>query len=323
MEFVPFLLFLLFLFVMIFLVARFLLSGVQIVPEGNVAIVERQGRFLRVLNPGRHFLLPLVDHIRTEVPLTEFDEIIPAMEVVLSNAAIVKVDLYIQYRLAHYYPKMVSPDEARRAQPEAVIVWERGRIRQSDIYKAVYTVDDWQERTKKEAVTITKGYMATIDLRKDIFGSQVSALKQISAIVKRQLNERTCQYGVEVTDFAISNPVVDEHTREILNSITRTRLQSQIKQMEAEAQARIQQMEAEAQAKIQQTLKLSQEELLRWQRTQALKEISQGNASTRIYVNSDEPVRYNDEAEQDEDAFGNPRTPRPGSPPPYNDRNQI
>jgi regulator of protease activity HflC (stomatin/prohibitin superfamily) len=328
MDIIPFLLFVFFLFLMIFLAARFLMSGVQIVPEGNVAIVERQGRFLKVLNPGRHFLMPLIDHIRTEVPLTEFDEIVPAMEVVLSNAAVVKVDLYIQYRVAHYYPKMVSPEEARRMQAEAVIVWERGRVRQSDIYKAVYTVDDWLDRTKKEAVTITKGYMATIDLRKDIFGGQVSALKQISAIIKRQLNERTCQYGVEVTDLAVSNPVVDDHTREFLNSISRTQLQSRIKQMEAEAQARIQQIEAEAQAKVQETLKLSQEELLRWQRTQALKEMSQNNPAARIYVGSDEPARYGSYDEEEPEAnynqpAENSRTNRPNVPPPYNDRNQI
>jgi regulator of protease activity HflC (stomatin/prohibitin superfamily) len=290
MEIIPFLFFLLVLFGMIWLVVSFILRGVQIVPEGTVAVVERQGRFLRVLDPGRHLLLP-VDRIRQLVPLQEFDETLHADRVIMRNAVVIGLDMYIQYRVAHYQPQMVSQDQARRMTPEAVITWSRGRVRQRDVYSAVYNVDDWQEKTRKEALAVMQDALAMVDLAKDIFGTQVNALKQISAIVKRQLNERTLQYGVEVTDVNLFNPVVDDGTREFITSVKRAELQSRIQQIEAEAQVRIQQLEAENQARIQKTLGLSKEELLRWNRIEALKQISKNNPAARIYLGAEEMAR--------------------------------
>ncbi|WP_328455489.1 SPFH domain-containing protein [Amycolatopsis sp. NBC_00438] len=39
------------------------------VPEGRAAVIERLGRFRTVLGPGRHFVLPFADRVRTRVDL--------------------------------------------------------------------------------------------------------------------------------------------------------------------------------------------------------------------------------------------------------------
>ncbi|MEI6043425.1 MAG: SPFH domain-containing protein [Chloroflexota bacterium] len=287
MDILPYLLFLIFLIAVVGFAVKFLLGRVELIPEGSVGIVERQGRFIRVLDAGRHFLLPF-DRIRQEVPLQEFEATLPLEKVVMHNAVIVDMDMYLQYRIAHYSPQQVSPEQARQMQPEPVIKWSRGRIRQRDVYNAIYKVDNWQDRTQKEAKAILRGYMGAIDVSKDIFNGPANTLKQISAIIKKQLNERTLQYGVEITEIILSNPKVDESTYELLTSVSRSQIQNQIKQMEAETQAKIQQMEADVQARIQQTLKLSREELLQWSRTEAIRDITQNNPNARIYVNSDD-----------------------------------
>ncbi len=295
MEIVPILIFVIILFAIIAGIVSFFMRGIQIVPEGNVAIVERQGRFQRVLNPGRHFLIPITDRIREEVPLQEFGELIHVDRVVMRNAITIGLDMQIEYRIAHYYPQQVAPDQARRMQAEPVINWGRGRVRQRDIYNAIYGVDNWQTRTQNEARAVMQDCLAMVDLSKDIFNTQTNGLKQVSAIIKKQLNERTLQYGVEVTDINLTNPVIDDNTRDFLVSIRKAEMQNRIRELEALNQAKIQQLEAESQARVQQTLNLTQEELLRWHQTETLKQISQ-NPSARIYVgggggNSDSTVR--------------------------------
>lgn len=316
MDIIPFLFFLVILFGMIWLAIGFFTRGIKVVPEGTVAIVERQGRFLRVYDPGRHLLLPF-DRVRQYVPVQEFDETLHADRVIMRNAVVIGIDMYIQYRIAQYQPQLVTPDQARRMQPEAVITWGRGRVRQRDVYNAIYGVDDWQEKTRKESLAVMQDCMAMVDLAKDIFGTQVNALKQISALVKRQLNERTQQYGVEVTDVNLFNPVVDDHTREFITSIKRAELQNRVKQIEAESQVRIQQLEAQSQAKIQQMLNLSQEELLRWHRIESLKQISQNNPQARIFVGGEEMARLEAlDTEEPPNATVAPETVPPSRPAP-------
>lgn len=43
--------------------------GIKIIPQGSCALVERFGKFHKLLNPGLHFLVPIVDRISYSFPL--------------------------------------------------------------------------------------------------------------------------------------------------------------------------------------------------------------------------------------------------------------
>ena len=66
MDFLPFLCFAVFTIGLVAGIYMFISRSIQIVPEGNVAVIERSGEFRGVLNPGRHFMMPL-DRIRALV----------------------------------------------------------------------------------------------------------------------------------------------------------------------------------------------------------------------------------------------------------------
>ncbi|MCW2922425.1 MAG: hypothetical protein JWL76_2299 [Thermoleophilia bacterium] len=53
------------------ILAILLLRSVKTVRPGTVAIIERLGRFSRVAQPGTHLLVPVVDNLRTIVPMDE------------------------------------------------------------------------------------------------------------------------------------------------------------------------------------------------------------------------------------------------------------
>ena len=60
--------------VLVLIAALSLNAGIQRVPEARARLVERFGRFHRVLQPGLHFIVPFLDQIRSNISITTFRE---------------------------------------------------------------------------------------------------------------------------------------------------------------------------------------------------------------------------------------------------------
>lgn len=234
--------------------------SLQIVPEGSVAIVERSGEFKGVLNPGRHFLLPL-DRIRDYVELQEFTETIHNDTVITHNATVIGLDLDVSFRIARYTPQKVPRNQRNQMQPVAVIQWNRIQVRERDVFNAVYNVDSWKEKTKREASAIMQDYFSMINLARDIFGNDGGAVKRISSAIRDMVNEETLKYGVEVTQAKIYNLALDEGTRMFLTAQKRSELQNALLLQQAESQRA-----------IRDTLRMDNDQLLRWFEIEARKE---------------------------------------------------
>jgi regulator of protease activity HflC (stomatin/prohibitin superfamily) len=66
--------------------------GVKIIPQGYEYTVERFGRFTRVLEPGLHFITPMVDRVGQRVNVMEQVLDIPTQQVITKDNAQVSVD---------------------------------------------------------------------------------------------------------------------------------------------------------------------------------------------------------------------------------------
>ena len=60
-----------FLFVCVSVIAYFTLTSIKRVPQGQNAIVQRFGRYLKTLPPGIHFIAPLIDQTACKIAMTE------------------------------------------------------------------------------------------------------------------------------------------------------------------------------------------------------------------------------------------------------------
>lgn len=260
MDLLPVLCFVAFIVGIVALAFMLISRSFEIVPEGSVAIVERGGEFRGVLNPGRHFQLPL-DRIRAMVELQEFSDTIHADTVITQNATVIGLDMDISYRIARYVPQKVTRDQRNRMQPVPVIQWNRIQVREKDVFNAVYNVDNWREKTKREATAIMHDYFSMINLARDIFGNDGGAINRIAATIRDMVNEESLKYGVEVTQIKIYNLTIDEGTRMVLTAQRRAELQNKLRLMEAENQRQ-----------IRDTLRLDNEQLLRWFEIEARRE---------------------------------------------------
>ena len=75
------------------------LTAIKVVPQSEEWTLERFGKFTRILQPGLHIIVPLVDRIGRRISLREFVLDIPPQEIITKDNALVKVDGVVFYRI--------------------------------------------------------------------------------------------------------------------------------------------------------------------------------------------------------------------------------
>ncbi|MDQ0060643.1 SPFH domain-containing protein [Paenibacillus harenae] len=86
-------------FIVIVIVIVFAAMSVKIVPQQNVGVVERLGKFSRLLTPGINILIPFIDHVRTYHDLRIQQANVPPQTVITKDNVQVKIDTIIFYQV--------------------------------------------------------------------------------------------------------------------------------------------------------------------------------------------------------------------------------
>ncbi len=76
--------------------AILILRSVQVVPQHQVRIVERLGRYFKSAEPGLHLLVPVVDTVRAAVDVREQAVTMPPHDVVTSDRRVLAIT--VEYR---------------------------------------------------------------------------------------------------------------------------------------------------------------------------------------------------------------------------------
>merc|ERR1740136_554489 len=138
-------------------------SSVRIVKEGEVSIVERLGRFHKVITPGIHATIPLADRIRLTVSTREQIFDIPPQKCITSDNAPLSAD--------------------------AVVYW-----RIFDPEKAVYSVVDLELAIQNLVLTQLRSEIGKLTL-----DMTFSAREQINSVLLKDLDVATDPWGVKIT----------------------------------------------------------------------------------------------------------------------------
>ncbi len=162
----------LFLFVLI-LIWR----GVKIVPQSEVYIVERFGRYVRTLSPGLNLIVPFLDSVSGRISILERQ--LPEFKISVITRDNVEVNL------------------------EATVFY-----RIVDAPRSVYRIRDVDAALHTEATSIVRSAAGRLELD-ELQSSRESMNQEIG----ENLQAKSDEWGLDITSTAITDVIVDEQTK--------------------------------------------------------------------------------------------------------------
>jgi regulator of protease activity HflC (stomatin/prohibitin superfamily) len=154
------------------------IKGIRIVPQSEVFVIERFGKFTKILNPGLNLIIPFIDLVRHKISILERQ--LPAFSISVITKDNVEVDL------------------------ESTVFY-----RVIDAAKSVYRIEDDQLAIHTAATSIVRSAAGKLELD-DLQSSRETMNKEIS----EQLKEAALIWGIEITRTEITDVSVDKQTKD-------------------------------------------------------------------------------------------------------------
>lgn len=205
-------------------------SGIVIVKQQERMVIQRFGRFVRVVGPGLRFLVPII-YSGVKVPVWEYTQRVPTQKYITTDNVVVDLDFVI------YYQVLPEGDNPR---------------------KAVLDVQNFEAAVVNLAVAELRSIIGNISL-----ADALAERERIQGQLQLALDENTGRWGIKVRNVAINEidppPGVKQamereksaaaiKTAEITES--EGQRQAQINRAEGEKQSAILQAEGDRQAEI-------------------------------------------------------------------------
>jgi regulator of protease activity HflC (stomatin/prohibitin superfamily) len=204
-----------------------LAKSIRIVPQMQVVIIERLGRYAGILGSGPHIIAPFIDSPRT-VNWTGFP------------IGMSYIDLREQYTDLPMQP-VITKDNVTVG-VDSVIYWQI-----TDPYKAVYEVSDLSGGIIQLTITAMRSVMGEMDLDETLSSRDI-----INTKLRTVMDGATHKWGVKVTRVEVRNINPPEDVRVTMEkqmTAERNR-RALVLQAEGEKQAAITRAEGEREAAI-------------------------------------------------------------------------
>ncbi|MCX8057795.1 MAG: SPFH/Band 7/PHB domain protein [Spirochaetes bacterium] len=238
-------------FVIIFLLFVLIIIGksIRIVPQAKTMVVERLGKFHRVLNSGLNFIFPIIDKPR-EIEWNYVKKL-PNGQVTVKKELITLIDL--RENVYDFPRQNVITKDNVVIEIDAIIYYQI-----TDPKSAVYEIANLPDAIEKLAKTTLRSIIGEMDLDQTL-----SSREEINNKLRRILDEATDKWGVKVNRVEIQdiNPPKDikdamekqmraERDRRAAILTAEGEKQARILESEGVKQAFINKAEGEKQAKI-------------------------------------------------------------------------
>lgn len=148
--------------VIIVLIIVFVSMTIKVVPQQRISVVERFGKFHKLLHPGLNILIPMVDHVRDSHDLRIQQTIVPPQSVITRDNVQVKIDTIIFYQVV-------------------------------DAAKASYGISDFVFGVRNITTATMRQIIGKMELDETLSGRE-----KISSDIRNALDEATEKWGVRI-----------------------------------------------------------------------------------------------------------------------------
>lgn len=186
-------------------------SAVKVVPQSQVFVVERFGKFSKTLNAGINFIVPMIDQVRHRISILERQ--LPAFEI----SVITKDNVEVILEATNFY-------------------------RITDAARSVYRIQNIDQAIQTTAESIVRSAAGKLDL-----DELQSSRSQMNEEILSNLQKAAEVWGIEITRTEITDVQVDEQTKEAQRQQLNAERQRRAQVAQAEGQKRSVELNAEAQ----------------------------------------------------------------------------
>lgn len=212
-ESIPFIVFAM---VVLAFAVLFLKAGIKIISQSDIYIVERLGKFHKVLDGGFHIIIPFVDQIRAVITVREQLVDITKQQVITKDNVNISVDGIV-------FLKVVD-----------------GKM-------ALYNVDSYKRAIANLAMTTLRGEIGAMNL-----DDTLSSRDRLNSALQRALGDAADNWGVKIMRVEISEISVPHGIEEAMNLQMKAEREKRAIELKAQAEkeALIRNAEALKQEKV-------------------------------------------------------------------------
>lgn len=188
-------------FIVTILIVLFLLSGIYIVRQQYVAVIQRFGKFIKASEAGIHWRIPLVDQIAGRVNLR-----IQQLDVLVETKT--KDDVFVRMKVSVQY-----------------------LVLKQSVYEAFYQLQNPEDQITSYVFDTVRAEVPKLKLD-DVFEKK----DDIAVAIKRELEEAMNDYGYGIIKALVTDIDPDEQVKHAMNKINAAERQKIAAEYEGEAE---------------------------------------------------------------------------------------
>jgi regulator of protease activity HflC (stomatin/prohibitin superfamily) len=165
------------------LILYLVFTGIRIVPQGEVWIVERLGRYHKTLQPGLNLLVPFIDTIRAKMTTRDIILDTEQQEVITQDNAVVLADAVAFFRITDPYKALYEVEDYRAAIKEVIMTNLRAIIGGMSLDEALSNRQAITERIKEATINEVADWGVTL---KSVEIQEITPSKSMQQAMERQ-----------------------------------------------------------------------------------------------------------------------------------------
>ena len=207
--------------VLIVLVIAFIAAGAYVVQQQNMVIIERLGKFNKIVGPGFHVKIPVIDRIAARVNMRTSQSSFQINAKTQDNVT-VEMDIAAQYHVSN----------------------ERGNIpTESGVYRSYYMLQDPVAQMRSYLIDALRSSIPNYTLD-EVFAKKDEIANEVNSTVSAQMHE----YGFDLVSTLITSIGLPKDVEASMNKINSAQREQVAAQALAEAERIKVVTEARAQA---------------------------------------------------------------------------
>ena len=182
-------------------------KGIKIVPQGEEWLVEKLGKFSRVLHPGLNIIIPYIERIREKVTTRDIILDVPQQEVITKDNAVILTNAIAFIKVTNPVDAIYGVEDFRLAIVNLVMTTLRSIIGEMKLDEALSSREHIKAKLKEQIIDDVADWGVTV---KSVEIQDISPSKSMQESMERQAAAERERRAIETTAEGNKNATILE-----------------------------------------------------------------------------------------------------------------